>query len=192
MSLLRMSEIYSGTISIGGYDISTLERQDIHSFLGVVPQEPFLMPGTVRFNLDPFQRASDEHIGSVLQKVGLWDRIEANGGLEMDLSNISSWSVGERQLLALARALAVPPPVLILDEATSSVDRETEAAMQDIIEQDFAQQTVVAVIHRLSYIDRFDRVVFLKNGELVECDTPQALLARDSEFRQLYQALEGH
>ncbi|XRM42747.1 hypothetical protein ABZX51_005956 [Aspergillus tubingensis] len=190
MSLLRMSEIQSGKISIGGCDISELERQAIHSAINVIPQDPFLLSGTVRFNLDPFGTATDERITSGLQKVGLWNRISIDGGLDMEMSSISTWSVGERQLLALARALVVPRPILILDEATSSVDRETEALMQEIIEQNFRHQTVIAVIHRFAYIDRFDRVVFLKDGEMLECDVPHALLGRECNFRQLYRAWE--
>ncbi|PYH29257.1 P-loop containing nucleoside triphosphate hydrolase protein [Aspergillus neoniger CBS 115656] len=177
-------------ISIGGCDISELERQAIHSAINVIPQDSFLLSGTVRFNLDPFGMTTDERITSGLQKVGLWNRISTDGGLDMDMSSISTWSVGERQLLALARALVVPRPILILDEATSSVDRETEAFMQEIIEQNFRHQTVIAVIHRFAYIDRFDRVVFLKDGEMLECDVPHALLGRECNFRQLYRAWE--
>ncbi|GAT28046.1 ATP-binding cassette transporter [Aspergillus luchuensis] len=190
MSLLRMSEIQSGKIAIGGCDISELERQAIHSAINVIPQDPFLLSGTVRFNLDPFGMATDERITSGLQKVDLWSRISTDGGLDMDMSSISTWSVGERQLFALARALVVPRPILILDEATSSVDRETEAFMQEIIEQNFRHQTVIAVIHRFAHIDRFDRVAFLEDGEMLECDAPQALLGRDCNFRQLYRAWE--
>ncbi|GKZ81373.1 hypothetical protein AnigIFM56816_005888 [Aspergillus niger] len=190
MSLLRMSEIRSGRISIGGCDISGLERQAIHSAINVIPQDLFLLSGTVRFNLDPLEISTDERIASALRKVGLWSRISAHGGLDMDMSRISTWSGGERQLLALARALVVPRPILVLDEATSSVDRETEALVQDLIEQDFRQQTVISVVHRFTYIDRFDRIVFLRDGEMVECDTPQALLGRDCNFRELYRAWE--
>ncbi|RDK41147.1 P-loop containing nucleoside triphosphate hydrolase protein [Aspergillus phoenicis ATCC 13157] len=171
MSLLRMNEIQSGRISIGGCDISGLERQAIHSAINVIPQDLFLLSDTVRFNLDPFEMATDERIASALRKVRLWSQI-----------------MGERQLLALARALVVPRPILVLDEATSSVDRETEALMQDIIEQEFRQQTVISVVHRFAYIDRFDRIVFLRDGEIIECDTPQALLGRDCNFRELYRA----
>ncbi|SPB51691.1 unnamed protein product [Aspergillus niger] len=169
MSLLRMSEIQSGRVLIGGCDISGLERQAIHSAINVIPQDLFLLSGTVRFNLDPLEMATDERIayGHVLY------------------FNLVS---GERQLLALARALVVPRPILVLDEATSSVDRETEALMQDVIEQDFRQQTVISVVHRFAYVDRFDRIAFLRDGEMIECDTPQALLGRDCNFRELYRA----
>ncbi|PYH61790.1 uncharacterized protein BO96DRAFT_380174 [Aspergillus niger CBS 101883] len=164
MSLLRMSEIQSGRVLIGGCDISGLERQAIHSAINVIPQDLFLLSGTVRFNLDPFEMATDERIASALRKVGLWSRISAHEGLDMDMSCISTWS------------------------ATSSVDRETEALMQDVIEQDFRQQTVISVVHRFAYVDRFDRIAFLRDGEMIECDTPQALLGRDCNFRELYRA----
>ncbi|GKZ96812.1 hypothetical protein AnigIFM59636_011330 [Aspergillus niger] len=180
MSLLRMSEIQSGRVLIGGCDISGLERQAIHSAINVIPQDLFLLSGTVRFNLDPLEMATDERIASALRKCPRGARY----GHVLYFNLVS----GERQLLALARALVVPRPILVLDEATSSVDRETEALMQDVIEQDFRQQTVISVVHRFAYVDRFDRIAFLRDGEMIKCDTPQALLGRDCNFRELYRA----
>lgn len=186
MALLQMIDTQSGRIEIDGRDLSTVECAHLRSRINVIPQDPFFMPGTVRFNMDPSgQRVSDERIEVALEKVGLWKRISANGGLEMVLV-ASDWSVGERQLLALARALTVKSSILVLDEVTSSVDWSTEAIMQDVIEKEFSTQTVIAVVHRLRYIDRFDRVVLLKNGELIEADSPRKLLERDSEFKTLY------
>ncbi|KAI2915577.1 hypothetical protein CBS147320_9910 [Aspergillus niger] len=99
MSLLRMSEIQSGRVLIGGCDISGLERQAIHSAINVIPQDLFLLSGTVRFNLDPLEMATDERIASALRKVGLWSRISAHGGLDMDMSCISTWSVAKGNCL---------------------------------------------------------------------------------------------
>ncbi|MCJ1394407.1 hypothetical protein MMC18_007285 [Xylographa bjoerkii] len=189
MALLQMLEIQEGSVTIDGRDISTIERSDIRARLNVIPQDPFFLPGTTRFNLDPHQRVSDADIESAIKKVGLWDRFNTNGGLDMEFSALE-WSLGQRQLLALARALIVRSPILILDEATSSVDWETESIMQEIIDREFARETVIAVVHRFRYIDRYDRVVVLKHGELLECDTWTALLERDSEFRKLYWALQ--
>lgn len=113
-----MIDIQTGYVSIDGQNLADFEPRDVRLRLNVIPQDPFFMPGTIRFNLDPFGRVSDEFIVSSMMKVGLWEKFENNGGLDMDLE-ISDWSVGERQLLALARALNVQSPILILDEATS-------------------------------------------------------------------------
>ena len=113
--------------------------------------------------------------------------------------------MGEQQLFALVRALVTKSPLLILDEATSryvpqnlfilvliiscsSVDHETEAIMHNIIEREFDTQTVIAVMHRLRHVERFDKVVLMKQGKIVEFDSPQALLTRPSEFRLFYRA----
>ncbi|KAK0634859.1 putative ATP-binding cassette transporter [Bombardia bombarda] len=186
MALLQMIELPEGQITIDGVDLSRLRGNDVRSRLNVVPQDPYFIPGAVRFNLDPRQRSSDADIEAAVRKVGLEARISAGGGLDMDLV-ASEWSQGERQLLCLARALLVRSRILILDEATSSVDQGTEATMQAVIDSEFKDATVIAVLHRLTYIDRFDRIAVLGQGKLLECDAPQALLGReDSAFRELY------
>ncbi|KAJ5890223.1 P-loop containing nucleoside triphosphate hydrolase protein [Penicillium tannophilum] len=206
MSILRMNQIRSGTLRINGRDLAGFTHQEIHAIMNVIPQDPLIIsPGTVRFNIDPLNLASDKDIESALQKVGLWNRIDANGsdnddGGETDTPNVLSadlatastnWSAGEKQLLALARPLAVPKPILILDEATSSMDRETESIMQQLVNNEFGEQTILAVLHRFKFIHLFDRVAVLKDGVLVECDKPETLLGQDSEFRRLYSALEN-
>ncbi|KAJ6186285.1 ABC transporter transmembrane domain type 1 [Penicillium mononematosum] len=171
MAILQMLDIQSGRISIDGEDLAEIARNTIRSRINVVPQDPFFMPGTLRFNLDPHQCAIDAELVRAVEKVGLWDQVHAKGG---------------RQLLALSRALVRKSALLILDEATSSVDWETEAIMQDIIEKEFPEQTIIAVVHRFRYINWFDRVMLLKHGELVECNSAEALLQRDSDLRKLY------
>ncbi|KAM7205481.1 P-loop containing nucleoside triphosphate hydrolase protein [Naviculisporaceae sp. PSN 640] len=188
MALLRMIDTTEGNITIDGVDIANLQTDDIRSRLNVVPQDPYFIPGTIRLNLDPHDRHSAAEIESAIRKVGLWERISSNGtGLEMELVS-SEWSHGERQLLCLARALLVPSRILILDEATSSVDAQTEATMQSIIETEFQHATVISVLHRFTYIDRYDRVAVLqRGGHLVEYDAPSALIGREgSAFGELY------
>ncbi|CAG8907277.1 unnamed protein product [Penicillium egyptiacum] len=189
MAILQMLDIQSGRISIDGENLAEIARNTIRSRINVVPQDPFFMPGTLRFNLDPRQCVIDAELIRAIEKVGLWDRVHAKGGLDMEFS-VADWSVGQRQLLALSRAIVKRSALLILDEATSSVDWETDAIMHDIIEKEFSEQTIFAVVHRLRYIRWFDRVMLLKHGELVECDRAEALLQRDSELRKLYLAFQ--
>lgn len=118
LSLLQMIELQSGKIFVDGIDLASLDRNNIRTRLSVITQEPFFIPGSLRLNLDPHEKTSDERIQSSIDKIGLWPRVEANGGLDMDFT-ASDWSAGERQLFSLARALATQSPILILDEATS-------------------------------------------------------------------------
>jgi ATP-binding cassette subfamily C (CFTR/MRP) protein 1 len=121
MALLQMIEVQKGCIIIEDVDLSTLHRRDIRSRINVIPQDLLFLPGTVRFNIDPRQCVSDDHIESAIKRVGLWKPISMNKGLDMELS-ASDWSVGERQLMALARALTRQSSILILDEATRRYD----------------------------------------------------------------------
>lgn len=118
LSLLQMIDLQSGKIFVDEVDLASLDRSDIRTRLSVVTQEPVFIPGSIRLNLDPHNRASDESIESSIKKIGLWTRVEANGGLDM-VFTASDWSMGERQLFSLARALTAQSPILILDEATS-------------------------------------------------------------------------
>ena len=125
LSLLRMIEIREGNITVDGVDISTLPSDVVRRRINVVPQEAFFMPGTLRFNIDPGieqKFVSDEHIIAAVQEVGLWSKVCSSGdeGKELDMPLVASnWSLGERQLLALARALITKIPLLLLDKATS-------------------------------------------------------------------------
>ncbi|KAF0323666.1 ABC transporter [Colletotrichum asianum] len=190
LSLLQMIEVTDGRIFIDGIDLSTLERSAVRSHVNVIPQEPFFMPGTVRFNLDPHSRASSEGIKTALDKVGLLSRVGMAGGLDAELE-ANGFSVGERQLLALARAIISNGQILVLDEATSSVDQETESMMQSIIDREFSEQTVISIIHRLRFVENYDKVLLLNRGEILEWDTPRSLLMRDSEFQKFFTSTQS-
>ncbi|KAJ5096759.1 hypothetical protein N7456_007480 [Penicillium angulare] len=186
MAILRMLNT-EGQISISNTNVATVPRSLLRRTVNVIPQDPLLFPGSVRFNIDPHGLGTTLQIEEALRKVRMWDQIEMSGGLDADLE-VSQWSVGQKQLLELARALIIKSPILILDEATSSMDWETESIMQSVIDTEFADQTIIAVIHRFRYIDRFNKVILLKQGKLMENDDPKSLLSYDSEFRRLYQA----
>ncbi|KAF5859185.1 hypothetical protein ETB97_003197 [Aspergillus alliaceus] len=188
MALLSMLEIKQGRVLVDGRDLST-EQQILRPNINVIPQDPFFLPGTARFNLDPHQNANDDQIQAAVTTVGLWGRICISGGLDAEFVP-SDWSVGQKQLLALARTLVRKVPILLMDEATSSVDWETETIMQDIFDKEFADQTIIAVCHRFRFIDRFDRVAVIQHGKVVEYDSPTTLLQQDTQFRRLYKALQ--
>ncbi|RDW93046.1 ABC transporter, integral membrane type 1 [Aspergillus mulundensis] len=196
LSLLRIVEPQSdsGRIVIDGVDLSSYPREEVRKRLNVITQDPFLVSGSVRFNVDPWGQVADGDIVKALERVGLWDFIlqqDTKGdGLDAQI-NAAMFSVGQRQLLCLARAMVRPGRVLILDEATSSVDHSTESTMQSILETEFASHTILSVLHRLRYIHRYDKVAVLDAGNLVEFDSPQVLLEREgSRFGQLWRSGE--
>ncbi|KAH8589323.1 P-loop containing nucleoside triphosphate hydrolase protein [Bisporella sp. PMI_857] len=185
LALFRMMEISSGSILIDDIDLSTLPRQQIRGRLNVISQDPYFIAGSIRLNLDPYEASSDELIISALHKVQLHTTITSLGGLDTEL-DVDSLSHGQRQLFCLARAILRQSKIIVLDEATSSVDRKTDELMQRVIREEFAGCTVVAVAHRLETILNFDRILVLERGAVKECDTPAKLLAQDSAFKELY------
>ncbi|KGO72305.1 ABC transporter, integral membrane type 1 [Penicillium expansum] len=185
LALLGMIQFEQGNIRIDGFDLSDYSKAETRTKLNVITQDPFLVAGTIRFNVDPLEGASDDEIISALQKVRLWGKIEKEGGLDMAMK-VTTWSQGQKQLLCLARAMVRKGKVLILDEATSSVDNETENFMQEIINTEFSTHTVLAVVHRLRFINHYDRIALLDNGVLMEFDSPEALMSTDSRFKTLH------
>ncbi|KAJ5614845.1 ATP-binding cassette transporter [Penicillium herquei] len=185
LALLQMMEVQEGHIQVDGINLKDLEPDSIRSSLSIVSQDQYFLPGPVRLNMDPHHNASDEIIEQAIRLVGLWDRISASGGLDMELKS-SEWSVGEKQLLALARAMTIQSHILILDEATGSVDLETEDLMQKVIAEQFKSHTVISVLHRFTHIQQYDRVVVIEDGIIIENDSPAHLLGRETEFRKLY------
>jgi len=185
-TLFRMLEISEGSsITIDGIDITKLPREVVRSRLNAIPQEPFFIRGNVRFNADPNQEHIDATIIAAIQKVHLWELVQNKGGLEAEL-DAEFFSHGQRQLFCLARAILRKSKVVILDEATSSVDTKSDELMQQVIRKEFRDCTIIAVAHRLDTIMDFDRIALLSAGELKEFDTPDALMNGASAFRELY------
>lgn len=159
----------------------------IRTRMTAIPQDPFVLSASVRINADPNGEASDDAIISVLRKVELWDTIQTRGGLDTQMKT-QPLSQGQQQLFCLARAMLRKSRILILDEATSNVDGETDALMQKIIREVFAEHTIVTVAHRLNTILDSDMVAVLHEGKLVEFGPPGELLRRPSMFRDLHNA----
>ncbi|XP_067242985.1 canalicular multispecific organic anion transporter 1 isoform X2 [Chanodichthys erythropterus] len=182
--LFRIIEASEGRIIIDGVDISTLGLHDLRSRLTIIPQDPVLFSGTLRMNLDPFQKFSDEEIWNVLELAHLKDYVRGlPSGLEHEVSEGGeNLSLGQRQLLCLARALLRKSRILILDEATAAVDLETDDLIQTTIRREFSHCTVLTIAHRLNTILDSSRVMVLDSGKIVEFDSPSELLNKQGHF----------
>lgn len=187
LSLFRFMEATQGKIYIDGVDISQLGLEDLRSRLTIIPQDPVLFSGTLRSNLDPFHQYDDAALYAALRRAHL----QANSGETLTLDapvteNGSNWSQGQRQLIALARALVKKSALIILDEATSSVDFDTDHQIQETIRSEFVESSLLCIAHRIRTVVDYDRILVLDHGEVVEFDTPYALITRPgSVFQQM-------
>ncbi|GAV06290.1 hypothetical protein RvY_16304 [Ramazzottius varieornatus] len=187
-ALFRLVEAATGGITIDSLDIGRLGLHDLRSRLTIIPQDPVLFSGTLRSNLDPFNRYDDSELWHVLQLSHLHSFAKTQEqGLLMEISEGGeNVSVGQRQLVCLARALLRRSRILILDEATASIDAECDELIQQTIRQEFVGCTVITVAHRLQTIMDYNRVMVLEEGRVVEFDTPENLLGRENSlFRNL-------
>ncbi|KAJ2911917.1 hypothetical protein MD484_g8498, partial [Candolleomyces efflorescens] len=206
MTLMRIVE-YTGTITIDGLDISKIGLKDLRSKISIIPQDPTVFSGTVRAALDPFSLYDDARLWDALRRSFLVEpdgtasnlhsekgvladpgssttaRITLDTILEAEGLNLS---VGERSLLSLARALVKETKVVILDEATASVDLETDKKIQQTIQTEFVGKTLICIAHRLRTILGYDRILVLDAGNIAEFDTPTSLFNKeDGIFRGL-------
>lgn len=190
MSLFRLIEAAEGYVEIDCFDISRLGLHDLRSRLTIIPQDPAMFSGTIRFNLDPFDRYPDDRIWHTLKlcHLGRWVAKQP-AALQTEVGERGqSLSVGQRQLLCLARALLRHSKVLLLDEATASVDQVTDSLIQKTIKSEFSDCTVITIAHRLHTISDSNRILCLEQGQVVEFDTPQNLVSNpDSVYRSLLQ-----
>ncbi|GAB9467839.1 Multidrug resistance-associated protein 1 [Globisporangium polare] len=180
MALFRINELASGHILIDGVDTKTLGLQTLRGSLSIITQSPVLFKGSVRSYLDPFDEYTDESLWLALRKAGLSEKVAAMDGLLYAAleENGENLSVGERQLLCMARALLSESKVVIMDEATAAIDHETDLKLQHVIRDEFRHSTVLTIAHRLDTVLDADRILVLDSGRVVEFDSPRALVAR--------------
>ncbi|KAL2673757.1 hypothetical protein Neosp_012201 [[Neocosmospora] mangrovei] len=190
--LLRLLEIdANSSIEFDGLDITTIPRQTIRASVAVVPQHPFFMKKTsIRDNLAPRGERNDERMLAALHRLKMRDVIDRMGGLDSIL-DIDRLSQGQRQLLCLARAMLANKRIILLDEASSNVDPNSEQLIRQVIREQFVGCTVIAIVHRLGAVVDFDRVAVMSGGRVVEWDNPRELLKRDSEFKKLWDLTSG-
>ncbi|PYI08532.1 P-loop containing nucleoside triphosphate hydrolase protein [Aspergillus sclerotiicarbonarius CBS 121057] len=190
-SLLRLLHVSSGTIRIDDLDTSTMSVASVRSALTVLPQDPFFTTGSIRDNMNLGATVSDDdQLQTALRKVGLWTYVEKElGGLDSALDPRLMLSQGQQQLFCLARMILQQGQIIIIDEASSSVDHETDARMNAIIRSELHGRTVICVAHRLDHLLDYDRVVVLQNGRIEEVGSPRALLQRQSKFQELWQSM---
>ncbi|KAK1677635.1 hypothetical protein QYE76_038483 [Lolium multiflorum] len=187
-ALFRLVEPSGGKIIIDGQDITRIGLHDLRSRIGLIPQDPTLFHGSIRHNLDPLGQFSDEQIWEALGKCQLIQIVQdKKQGLDsLIVDSGSNWSMGQRQLLCLCRALLRRHRIVVLDEATASIDNLTDTIVQSTIRTEFADRTVITVAHRIPTVMDCDMVLAISDGEVVEYEEPGKLMQREgSLFREL-------
>ena len=187
----RFYDPNQGNITIDGHDIRDVTLSSLRSQLGVVPQEPFLFAGTVRDNIafaNP--EASDEEVWDAIESTGLTPLISSmKDGIDTVIHERgSSLSAGERQLVALARAFLSQPRVLVLDEATSNLDLQSEHTIEKALDSLLDGRTAIIVAHRLATVMRADRIAVVDGGKIIELGSHSELLERRGKYADMYQS----
>ncbi|GME71401.1 unnamed protein product [Ambrosiozyma monospora] len=204
-SLFRFVDPDAGSIKIDGIDICSIGLRRLRQSLNIIPQDPTLFTGTIRTNLDMFDEYADLQLFEALRRVNLITAedyqllIDANGKLEQDSDEVENpnkflkldfeitenggnLSQGERQLICLARSLLKSPKILLLDEATASIDYQTDALIQKTIREEFSSTTILTIAHRLKTIIDYDKILVLDKGRVADYDHPYNLLNKDESI----------
>jgi len=190
IALFRISELEKngGYIEIDNVNVGTIGTAALRLNISIIPQDPVMFSNTIRYNLDPFGERTDEELWDVLKKVEMGESIASlpNGLDDVVAEGGENFSQGQRQLLCIARSLLRKPKILVMDEATASIDNETDATIQRMIRENFQDATVLTIAHRLNTIMDSDRILVLDDGKIVELDTPENLIAKESgEFKSM-------
>lgn len=195
-AFFRFLDLESGRITIDGVDILRIGLMDLRQAITIIPQDPTLFTGTIRLNLDPFNQYTDEQIFEALTRVNLISRGERDAQTVSEADNQNKFldiesaiteggnnlSQGQRQLMCLARSLLRSPKVILLDEATASIDYESDALIQQTIRDEFANSTILTIAHRLRSIIDYDKILVMDAGRVVEYDDPYVLIANNESL----------
>lgn len=178
----RLVELSSGTIMIDNIDIGLIPLQTLRERITIITQDPTMFQGSIRSNLDPFETYSDLELHAVLRKVGLMHRLVLDTAVSVSGANFST---GTRQLVSLARALLQDRQLVLMDEATSSMDSATDEVVQNVIKKEFGSRTVVTIAHRLESVVGYDRVVVMDRGKVMEVGRPADLYDNGGAFEEM-------
>ena len=187
LCLFRILEADSGKILIDNIDINQLDLITLRKNISIIPQEPTLIEGSLRYNIDPYNNYQDSEINTLINELSLENFMKGKN-LEYKIEeNGNNLSVGERQLVCIIRALLRKNKIIIMDEATSSIDYKTENIIQNAIDKVMNNCTVITISHRIKTIINYDKIMVMSNGEIAEFDSPKNLLDKKGEFYLLYQ-----
>ena len=184
LCLFRILEAFSGKIYIDGVDISKVGLKKLRESITIIPQDSTLMDGTLRYNIDPINSYTDREIREVMQKIGFDYIISLNKeGLDQKISeNGSNLSIGEKQLICITRAILRKSKIIVLDEATASIDYKTEEIIQKALNEILNSSTKISIAHRIKTVMNADKILVLENGEIIEFDTPNNLLNNKKSY----------
>jgi ATP-binding cassette subfamily B protein len=187
--LARWYDAEQGVVRVGGLDVCGMPQAELRGHFAFVPQDVFLFPGTVATNIAVGEEPDRDRVERVLRRIGAWDIFtRRSGGIDCAVEERGvNFSAGERQLIAFARALYRDAPILILDEATASVDSDTEARLQKALGELLKDRTALIIAHRLSTIRASDRILVMHKGRIVEQGTHEQLLAAGALYARLYE-----
>jgi ATP-binding cassette subfamily B protein len=191
----RYYEFQDGELLVDGRNIRSLNLSQFRQQIGIVPQEPFLFSGTIRDNIRyGFPEANDEQVFQSALHIGNGDWLEAlPQGLDTDVGERgSNLSMGQRQLVALARVLLKDPAIFVLDEATASIDPFTETQIQEGLDTIMRDRTAIVIAHRLSTIKSADRIIVMQNGRIIEEGTHDTLMQQGGHYAELYNTYFRH